>query len=474
MESEPPLQSLSLFWLLAVGAASFWSVSFSVVVLILLLICSALISGSEVAFFSLTPQDLHDLHNDKEQSSRRIEYLRSIPRKLLATILISNNFVNIAIVMVSNYISLNVVAPDTFYNWASGMDSWPVFSNMSVQGRADAINFTLTTVLVTFLLVLFGEVAPKIYAKLNNIRLARFMSQPLIILVNFLGPMSALLVKWGVRLEARLSKHGGGAAADKGDIDRAIDLAVSQDGESAEDSRIEADILKSIVKFNDVAVKQIMRSRVDVIAADIEMPYSELLKLVISSGYSRIPVFREDFDHIEGILYVKDLITHRHENESFKWQELVRTQVLYVPESKKINDVLKEFQAERVHIAIVVDEYGGSAGIVTLEDVMEEVIGEIRDEFDTDREGGFKQLDARTFVFDGKMLINDACRVIDYDSSVLDSVRGDADSLAGLLLEINGELPNKGEEFFVGGLHFIVLSVSKRRIEKIRLKLTQS
>ena len=203
------------------------------------------------------------------------------------------------------------------------------------------------------------------------------------------------------------------------------------------------------------------------------MPYSELLDLVITSGYSRIPVFQEDFDHIEGILYVKDLISHRHEKESFKWQELVRTQVLYVPESKKINDVLKEFQAERVHMAIVVDEYGGSAGIVTLEDVMEEVIGEIRDEFDIDREGGYKQIDARTFVFDGKMLINDVCRVVDFDSASLDSVRGDADSVAGLLLEINGELPNKGEEFFVEGLHFVVLSVSKRRIEKVRLKLTQ-
>ena len=441
----------------------------------MLLVCSALISGSEVAFFSLSPQNLHDISHDKDPSSKRIEYLRSIPRKLLAAILISNNFVNIAIVMVSNYIALNVISPDTFHMWASGMDGWPLVSNMTVELRADIINFTLTTVFVTFLLVLFGEVAPKIYAKLNNVRLARFMSQPLIILVNVLSPMSTLLVRWGVRLEARLTKHSAsGASADKDEIDKAIDLAVSQDGESPEDSRIEADILKSIVKFNDVAVKQIMRSRVDVIAAGHEMPDCELIELVISSGYSRIPVFKDDFDDIVGILYVKDLITHRHEGDNFVWQNLVRDQILYVPESKKINDVLKEFQSERVHMAIVVDEYGGSAGIVTLEDVMEEVIGEIRDEFDTDREGDYKQIDAGTYVFDGKMLLNDVCRVIDFESSKLDTVRGDADSLAGLLLEINGELPNKGEEFFVEGLHFIVLSVSTRRIEKIRLKIAQT
>ena len=471
MESEPPLPEFLLSWYLVFAAVSVWSISFAALLLIVLLICSALISGSEVAFFSLSPQELHELNIDKEPSSKRINYLRTKPRKLLATILITNNFVNIAIVMVSNYLSLTLLSEDTFHPASRAIANWPFMDAFSLQARADGIGFIITTVIVTFLLVLFGEVAPKIYAKINNVRLARIMSQPLVILVRVFSPASNLLVNWGVGLEKRLSlKSGTAMQADKDEIDKAIDLAVSRDGESEEESRIEADILKSIIKFNDVSVKQIMRARVDVVAADEEMSYAELLKLVISSGYSRIPVYKEDFDHIIGVLYVKDLISHRREGSGFAWQKLVRSQVLYVPESKKINDVLKEFQAERVHIGIVVDEYGGSAGIVTLEDVMEEVIGEIRDEFDSDREGDYKKIDATTFVFDGKMLINDVCRIIDFDSSRLDPIRGDADSLAGLILEVNGELPNKGEEFEIEGLVMIILSVSKRRIEKIRVK----
>jgi putative hemolysin len=215
-----------------------------------------------------------------------------------------------------------------------------------------------------------------------------------------------------------------------------------------------------------------MRARVDVVAADEEMSFDTLLEFITSAGYSRVPVFKEDFDNITGILYIKDLIQYRNEGPKFAWQDLIRPHILYVPESKKINDLLKEFQQEKVHIGIVVDEYGGSAGLVTLEDVMEEVIGEIRDEFDEARDGDFKKIDTNTYVFDGKMMINDACRIIDIDSGILDNVRGDADSLAGLILEVNGEMPIKGEEFQIEDLHFIVLSVSVRRIEKIRLKIT--
>lgn len=470
LDSEPPLPELYGLYITVFVLASVWNISFAIFALIVLLICSALISGSEVAYFSLSPQEVHDINIDKEPSSRRIQYLRSIPAKLLATILIVNNLVNIAIVMVSNYISLNALPDTTFISWSRATASWPLVSSLSIQARADGINFVITTVFVTFLLVLFGEVAPKIYAKLNNVRLARFMSQPLILLVRFFSPFSALLVSWGNSIETRLKSTSGSRLTDKDEIDKAIDLAVSSENVSVEESRIEADILKSIIKFNDVSVKQIMRARVDVIAVDKSMPYDELMQLITSSGYSRIPVYEDDFDNILGILYVKDLIRHRHEGTHFQWQKLVRTSVLYVPESKKINDVLKEFQAEKVHIAVVVDEYGGAGGIVTLEDVMEEVIGDIRDEFDDDREGDYKKIDDTTYVFDGKMLINDACRIMDIDSSALDVLRGDADSLAGLILEMNGEMPNKGEEFNIEGMHVIVLSVSKRRIEKLRVK----
>lgn len=429
-----------------------------------MLLCSALISGSEVAFFSLSPKEIHDLQTENSPGSRRILALRAMPRRLLATILISNNFVNISIVIVSNYIVWQTISETTFYQWARAMHHLPLLSTFTETQIALAINFVLTVIVATFLLVLFGEVAPKIYAKLNNVLFARIMSRPLHILLKILSPLSALLVRWSVNFEQRMQARGG-ISADKGDIDKAIDLAVSQDA----DSKIEADILKGIIKFNDVAVKQVMRSRVDVTAVDVAMPYNELLKVVRSSGYSRIPVYNQDFDNIEGILYVKDLVRHRHEDRDFKWQRLIRNAVLYVPESKKINELLKEFQRERVHIAIVVDEYGGSAGLVTLEDVMEEVIGEIKDEFDNEREGDFKKVDARTYIFDGKMLINEACRIIDIDSSAFDRVRGDADSLAGLILEINGEMPQKGEEFEIANIHFIILAVSERRIEKIRL-----
>jgi CBS domain containing-hemolysin-like protein len=299
------------------------------------------------------------------------------------------------------------------------------------------------------------------------------MSGPLVVLVRLFSPFSTLLVNWGTGLENRLkSSTSGSSSTDKEEIDKAIDLTVSQSSESEAESKLEADLLKSIVKFNDVAVKQIMRARVDVVAADVEMSFDSLLKFITAAGYSRIPVFKEDFDHIVGILYIKDLIQYRHEGPDFAWQKLIRPHILYVPESKKINDLLKEFQQEKVHIGIVVDEYGGSAGLVTLEDVMEEVIGEIRDEFDEARDGDYKKIDSNTYVFDGKMMINDACRILDLDSATLDDVRGDADSLAGLVLEVNGEMPKKGEEFQIENLHFIVLSVSTRRIEKVRVKIT--
>jgi gliding motility-associated protein GldE len=343
----------------------------------------------------------------------------------------------------------------------------------SATGVANVIRFVFTVVLVTFLLVLFGEVAPKVYAKLNKIRLARFMAPPLQILMRLLRPFSGILVGWTRFIENRLHHHsntGSTDAAVKDDIDKAIDLAMPRDA----NSRLEAGILKSIIKFTDVPVKQIMRSRVDVIALDDQIPFTKLKEVVRSEGYSRMPVYKESLDNVLGILYVKDLIGNMELGDEYRWQDLVKPQVLYVPESKKINELLKEFQSERMHMGVVVDEYGGTAGIVTLEDVMEEVIGEIKDEFDEAVEGDFRKIDQYTFLFDGKVLLNDVCRIIGVDSSDLDQVRGDADSLAGLILEMSGKMPDRGEEFTVAGIRFIVVSVSPRRIEKIRVHLKEN
>lgn len=443
-----------------------WSAVGAILLLLFLLFCSAMISGSEVAYFSLTPAHLMELEAEKSPSGKRVIHLRTFPRRLLFTILITNNLVNIAIVILSDFLIWNLISQDHFLQWGSAIYSLQALDFIGPEVWARVINFLLTVIGVTFLLVLFGEVAPKIYAKMNNIRLARFMSLPLTWLFNFISPLSNMMVGWTNGLEHRLSKSGR-SGTNKEDIDKAIDLAMTQNSSSQK----EADILKGIVKFNDVPVKQVMRSRVDVVATDIKTEFIDLMKIVKDSGFSRIPVYEEDLDNITGILYVKDLVGFHQETNGYKWQDLVKTDVLYIPESKKINELLKEMQKERLHMAIVVDEYGGNAGIVTLEDVMEEVLGEIRDEFDTEEELEFRKIDDLNYIFEGKTLINDVCRTIGAPTTVFDSVRGDADSLAGLILEIKGHMPPKGDVIRFEGFSFRILEVSKRRIEKILLKL---
>jgi len=435
-----------------------------------LLICSALVSGSEVAFFSLTHRDYDKLELDNSRSSRLILHLKDQPRRLLATILISNNFINIAIVILSEFVLLRLLPNDLLQGWSTSLMTILLLDDyFSVAFLARVIGFLITVVGVTFLLVLFGEVAPKIYAKLNNIFLARLMSRPLFFLMRVFRPFSRLLVSFSQGIERRLeARHpGGGVQASRADFDEAIELTVSHEQDAAQ----EVDILKSIVKFGDVSVKQIMRSRVDVVAVDFRIGFHELLQIVRESGYSRIPVYDDDFDNVTGILYVKDLIGHLNDEEGFEWQELIRTNVLYVPEAKKISDLLKDFQREHLHMAIVVDEYGGSAGIVTLEDIMEEVIGEIKDEFDDESELIFRRIDEYNYVFEGKTLLNDACRVMGLDTSTFDEVKGDSDSLAGLILELYGSIPPKDTEIKYNHFTFRVVSVSKRRIEQVKITL---
>ncbi len=431
-----------------------------------LLFFSAMISASEVAYFSLAVHDIESLKEDRKANAQRILGLLEKPASLLATILISNNFVNIAIVLVANSVLGRLLSVELCTRWAVTLHPYLGALAPSPESLGHAIHFIIAVVGVTALLLLIGEIMPKIYARFNMLPIARTMSGPLTFLGKVFSPFSLLLVRWTDGMEQRLASLRD-TGASPSDLQSAIELTVQNDHHGHK----EVDILKRIIQFADVNTKQIMRPRTDIVAVEASSAFGELMKVVRSSGYSRIPVYQEDMDHITGIIYAKDLIGHTQEPEDFAWQELVRTEILYVPESKRISDLLKEFQKERRHIAIVVDEYGGTAGLVTLEDIMEEIVGEIKDEFDDEVEIPFRQLDERNFLFEGKTQINDVCRILNLDVNFFDEVKGDADSLAGLVLELAGVIPRKDTVVEFSGYTFRVTNVNKRRIEEIKLTI---
>ncbi len=472
MESEADstdnLFSMPLFILLL--ALPFWEVIVAVLIVVLLLLASALVSGSEVAYFSLEAIDYDKMRLEKGKSAQRILVLKEKPQSLLAAILIANNFINIAIVVLSEFITRQVLPQDLLMNWSSfflsNVGLTEAFSTGSV---ARIINFIITVVGATFLLVLFGEVVPKVYARINNVKLAKFMSGPLTIMVKLFQPLSYLLVNTTQIIERRLeTKNPSLSLASKEDYDKAIDLTIS----SEKNSEQEVDILKSIVNFGKVSVKQITQSRVDVIAVEEEITFSELLKVVKHHGFSRLPVFKEDFDSVTGILYAKDILGLLEEPDDFKWQKLIRRDVLFVPESKKIDALMEEFQLTRMHMAIVVDESGGTSGIVTMEDVMEEVIGEIRDEFDDTPNVEYRKVDDFTYIFEGKTLLNDVCRITNLAMDSFEEIKGEADSLAGLILELVGYIPKANYETSWQDFKFKVLSTDKRRIKQIKITIS--
>ena len=429
---------------------------------------SAMISASEVAYFSLSPSDLEQLGKEEEISSKRILKLKEAPRELLATVLISNNFINIAIIIISEIILTRSVPEGTFRQWAMGLQQNFNLEWVSVASLSVFLSFLVTVAAVTFLLVLFGEVAPKIYANINNIRHARLMSRPLLVLRRLFYPLSQLLLSWSGGIEESVYRRRlrSNSSTDKKELDKAIELTVTDHKDKEE-----VDILKGIIKFGDVETRQVMKSRVDVIGIERQETFDNVIKVIKESGYSRIPVYEDDFDTIVGILYVKDLLGFTQEDDDFEWQNLVRENVLYVPETKKIDELLKEFQSRRTHLAIVVDEYGGSSGLVTLEDVMEEVVGEIRDEFDLVDELDYVKLDDHNYIFEGKTLLNDVIRILDLDNDVFDEGRGTADSLAGLILELEGRIPMREKQISYKQMNFSIVEVSKRRIEKVKVGL---
>lgn len=444
-----------------------------ILILMLLLLASALISGSEVAFFSLSNADYNSLREDNSPQAKRILLLKQKPYRLLATILICNNFINIAIVLLSEYLISSLFPDAGFVKLAAWLTDKFSILNLSLGGwigsfdLAGILRFSVTVIGVTFLLVLFGEVTPKVYARSENVRLARFMSGPLRFLLSVFSPLSSTLVKSGRFLEDRLRSHQGAQAISREELDEAIDLTVNDEKELAG----ERDILKRLVTFGDVTVRQIMQSRGDIVALDVESTFSEVLSIIRDSSYSRIPVYDEDLDKIMGILYAKDLIRHVGEKDDFKWSELVREGLLYSPESKKIAELLREFQAERLHMAIIVDEFGGTSGLVTLEDILEEVIGDIKDEFDDDLEIEFEKIDDFNYRFEGKTQLTDALRIMKLPTNELDDLRGEADTLAGVMLEHLGRLPQPKISVVVGDLTLLAETVSKRRIERIRITL---
>lgn len=412
----------------------------SLILGILLLFCSAFVSASEVAFFSLEPQDVDELKQKENTNANNVLKLLEYPQKLLATILISNNFVNVAIIILITYFSTSLFD----------------FSMSPILG------FVIQTIVITFLLLLFGEIMPKVYATQYPMKMALFAASTLLTLEKILSPFVALLVKSSTIMNADKVKTRNNISMDE--LSQALELTSDTEDD-------EKDMLEGIIKFGNIQVADIMRSRVDIISVEIKSSYKELMQMIVESGYSRIPVFSENHDNIKGLIYSKDLLPHLDKPDNFRWQTLIRP-AYFVPESKKIDDLLKEFQETKVHLAIVVDEYGGTSGLVTLEDILEEIVGDISDEYD-DEEKMYVKVDDTTYVFEGKILLNDFYKVTDIDESVFEKVTEDVETLAGLVLELKGEIPKKGDKVNMGPYEFEVVAVDNRRINKIRFHVNE-
>jgi gliding motility-associated protein GldE len=407
--------------------------------LVFLIILSALISGSEVAFFSLSTKDIAQCKEEGTPSDEKILSLIQRPKLLLATILIMNNFVNVAFVTLSTFMM------------------WEYTGTKSTEGALVALlTFTLTVIIV-----FFGEVLPKVYATANNIKLARFTSPMLKTAETLLKPISYVLMSASSIIERRFQKRGYDISVEE--LHHALEITTKNEDTTAE----EKDILRGIVNFGTLTVKQVMRSRMDITAFDDEMDFHELMDKINKSGFSRIPVYSETIDNIEGVLYIKDLLSYVDRDEHFEWQQFLR-QGFFVPETKKIDSLLKDFQEKRVHIAIVVDEYGGTSGLITLEDIIEEIVGEINDEFD-DEDIIYSQIDDHTYLFEGKTTLNDFCKVVSENPATFEKIKGESESLGGLLLEINGKLPSAGERLYYDKYFFTVVAVDQRRIKKVRV-----
>ncbi len=408
-------------------------------VLALALICiSAFASGSEIAFFSLSPADVSELEEEKDASDKKIKMLRDDSERTLATILITNNFVNVMIVMLTSRIFVGIVHFGPKAYW---------------------LQFLVMTVFLTFLLLLFGEIMPKVYCRQQPLRFCRRVVGGILFARRLFWPIETILLKSGLLAEKLVKKENHMLSVD--DLEQALELT------DKNDIKNEQSMLKGIIRFGDETAKEVMTSRQNIVDLDIRSNYSDVLKCIVDNNYSRIPIYQDSTDNIRGILYIKDLLPHLSKPSTFRWQSLIRPPY-FVPETKKIDDLLREFQENKVHIAIVVDEFGGTSGIVTLEDIMEEIVGEINDEYD-EEEKFYSKLNYNTYIFEGKTLLTDFCRILNIDDEELEEVEGDADTLAGLLLEIKGDFPSIREKIDYKNYTFEVMNVGERRISKIKV-----
>lgn len=410
-------------------------------ILIVLLMASGLISGSETAFFSLEPSDVDDLRSKEGKAKDKVLELLRRPKRLLATILIANNFINVAIVIISTY-----------------------FSTLFINPQADALTvFLLQVVLITSVLLLFGEIIPKILANRKPVEVSVFMAMPLTILEKIFKPLSYVLVSSTNFIDKRVGEKGHNITMH--DLSEAIEMTIDEDAPDEEKM-----ILKGIATFGDKEASEIMQSRMDILAISQDISFAEMMKMAVESGFSRIPVFKETIDTVLGILYVKDLLPFLNINEKKDWKKLLRP-VFYVPENKKINDLLQDFRAKKIHMAIVVDEYGGTSGIITLEDIIEEIVGEISDEFDKEDQLKFKRIRTNIFSFEAKTPLNDLCKIIDIEDDIFDEVKGESDSLGGLLLELNGNIPKMNSIIKYKQFSFKVKDVDERRLKEIEITI---
>ena len=403
----------------------------------LLLVVSAFASGSEIAFFSLSPSDINEMDPERKPKDSAIQKLRDDNERTLATILVTNNFVNVTIIMLCNY----------------------VFGKVIDFGNAYWLQFLCITVLLTFLLLLFGEIMPKVFARQNPLEFCRRVVNGILFARKMFWPIETVLLKSRVIAERLLRNDTRVLSVDE--LEQALELT------DKDEIRDEKSMLQGIIRFGDETVKEIMTSRKDVVDIDIKTPFSQVIKCIVENNYSRIPVYQDNSDNIRGVLYIKDLLLHIGKPDTFRWQSLIRPPY-FVPETKKVDDLLREFQDNRVHIAIVVDEFGGTSGIVTLEDVLEEIVGEIHDEYDED-DKMYKRVNSNTYIFEGKTPLSDFVKILDVSDDEFSEIEGEADTLAGLMLEMKGDFPEVHEKFEYDNFCFEIMEVSERRIASIKV-----
>lgn len=403
----------------------------------LLLVASAFASGSEIAFFSLSPSDINEMDPERKPKDFAIQKLRDDNERTLATILVTNNFVNVTIIMLCNY----------------------VFGKVIDFGNAYWLQFLCITVLLTFLLLLFGEIMPKVFARQNPLAFCRRVVNGILFARKIFWPIETVLLKSRVIAERLLRNDTHVLSVDE--LEQALELT------DKDEIRDEKSMLQGIIRFGDETVKEIMTSRKDVVDIDIKTPFSRVIKCIVENNYSRIPVYQDNSDNIRGVLYIKDLLLHIGKPDTFRWQSLIRPPY-FVPETKKVDDLLREFQDNRVHIAIVVDEFGGTSGIVTLEDVLEEIVGEIHDEYDED-DKMYKRVNSNTYIFEGKTPLSDFVKILDVSDDEFSEIEGEADTLAGLMLEMKGDFPEVHEKFEYDNFCFEIMEVSERRIASIKV-----